>query len=78
MKCQLEHVNLRVKDIDETLKFITTAMPSFRARGGERHENGHWRWVHVGTDSTYLCLNEADAEEADRKGPGLNHVGFVV
>jgi len=52
MECQLEHVNLRVKDIDKTLKFITTAMPNFHARGGERHEDGRWRWVHIGTDST--------------------------
>ena len=78
MECQLEHVNLRVKDIDETLKFITTAMPNFRARGGEHHENGNWRWVHVGTDSTYLCLNVADEEETEKKGPGMNHIGFIV
>lgn len=78
MEYQLEHVNMRVKDIDETLKFLITALPNFRVRGGERRDDDHWNWVHVGTDSTYLCLNEGGEEVRATKGPGLNHVGFVV
>jgi catechol 2,3-dioxygenase-like lactoylglutathione lyase family enzyme len=78
MECQLEHINMRVKNIDETLKFITTALPNFRVRGGKRLEDNRWNWVHVGTDSTYLCLNEDGEEIRAAKGPGLNHVGFVV
>ena len=52
-------------------------MPNFRVRGGERGQEGRWSWLHVGTDSTYLCLTEVSEEDATH-GSGLNHVGFVV
>ena len=75
MANQLEHVNIRVKNIDETVKFLTTALPNFKVRGGKT--SGENRWLHVGTDSTYLALNE-DNREVQRQGEGLNHIGFVV
>ena len=75
MANQLEHVNIRVKNIDETVKFLTTALPDFKVRGGKT--SGENRWLHVGTDSTYLALNE-DNREAQRQGAGINHIGFVV
>ena len=75
MANQLEHVNIRVKNFDETVKFLTTALPNFKVRGGKT--SGENRWLHVGTDSTYLALNE-DNREVQRQGEGLNHIGFVV
>jgi len=67
------------------LHFLQTAFPEFvvRAEGlGLRGE----RWLHVGTDETYLALNEANAANAEAAEvwvpyagkPGLNHLGFEV
>ena len=78
MNRQLEHVNIRVKDIEKTLRFLTTALPNFEVRGGKHRDDDSWEWVHVGTDSTYLCLNEDGRDAQAKEGPGLNHVGFVV
>ena len=75
MSSKLEHVSIRVASIDGAIDFLTTAMPDFRVRGGG--EEGGQRWVHLGTDDSYVALTE-DARREVRKGPGLNHVGFVV
>ena len=75
---QLEHVNINVKNIDETLRFLTTALPNFHIRGGERLDNNKWKWVHIGTNSTYLCLNENDSGSPSPEGSGFNHAGFIV
>jgi len=70
----LEHVNLTVANIDETMRFITTAFPEFTLRGEGTQEGN--RWAHVGTESSYIALNESPKE---RESPGpLNHLGFVV
>jgi catechol 2,3-dioxygenase-like lactoylglutathione lyase family enzyme len=81
MECRLEHANLCVRDIDAMIQFLTTAFPSFRLRreGG----NGGSRWVHVGSDDTYLALNQARAESTTRWMPysgeaGVNHLAFEV
>ena len=81
MSIQLEHANLIVRDIDGMLHFLNTAFPEFKIRG-EGTSNGR-RWLHVGTESTYLALNEAISEpkEAWRPyggKPGLNHLGYEV
>ena len=76
MESQLEHANIRVSDIDKTVSFLITAMPNFKVRGGDTQ--GDEKWVHIGTDSTYLCLNEDKAEAQPETGPGLNHLGFIV
>lgn len=80
---KLEHVNLVVKDINETLKFIQTAFPHWKIRGqGENAWSGKKRnWLHVGTDDYYITLNDGAAgENRDLTGhaPGLAHIGFEV
>ncbi|MDA0841736.1 MAG: VOC family protein [Planctomycetota bacterium] len=82
MYCQLEHANLSVHDIEETVRFLTIAFPHFRIRGEGMNGNGT-RWVHVGADTTYLCLNEGpkDAKRRwcrDKDDTGVNHLGFAV
>ena len=37
---QVEHANIRVRDIDETVKFLTTALPNFKVRGGVLPKSG--------------------------------------
>ncbi len=75
MSGQVEHANIKVRDIDETVNFLTTALPNFKVRGGSDEPSK--KWVHIGTESTYLALNE-DGRGTQKQGPGLNHVGFVV
>lgn len=82
MSVQLEHANLTVRDVDEMIRFLQTAFPDFRIRHDETDEDGR-RWVHVGTDDTYLALNNArraadEHWEPYSGAPGVNHLGFVV
>ena len=58
MKSRLEHANLLVRDVDATIRFLQTAFPDFHVR----REGKTWRgvrWVHVGTQDSYVALNEA-------------------
>lgn len=79
---RLEHANLVVRDVDGMIEFLTTALPEFRIRGEGRAVTGG-RWVHVGTDETYIALNEATHEATERwvpyaGKPGTNHLGYEV
>jgi catechol 2,3-dioxygenase-like lactoylglutathione lyase family enzyme len=81
MTIRLEHANLIVRDIDGMVKFLETAFPEFGIRG-EGTNNGS-RWLHIGSESTYIALNEADSEpnetwRAYAGKPGLNHLGYEV
>lgn len=82
MTVRLEHANLIVRDVDETIRFLRAALPGFRVRGEGKTWRGT-RWVHVGDDETYLALNEATEEPAERwvpyaGKPGVNHLAFEV
>jgi len=79
MECYLEHANLTVRNIDATVRFLQTAFPEFRIRGTSDPSESN-RWVHVGTDSSYLALTQAhDGASALCAGtPGFNHLGYVV
>src|SRR5262245_29913334 len=81
MLARLEHANLCVRDIDAMIRFVRTAFPEFHVRA-DRTDGGS-RWVHVGTDETYLALSAADATpdvpwEPYSGLPGVNHLGFEV
>lgn len=82
MAVRLEHANLIVQDVDEIIRFLQTAFPDFRVRHDGTGSAGK-RWVHIGTDETYLALNECN-EGAERSWvpyagePGVNHLGYVV
>jgi catechol 2,3-dioxygenase-like lactoylglutathione lyase family enzyme len=79
---RLEHANLGVHDLDGVVRFLLTAFPEFRIRRDTTEADGA-RWVHVGSDETYVALNQA-RPEADRLGKpykgrvGLNHLAFEV
>ena len=79
MGSYVEHANISVTDVDEAIRFFRTAMPDFRVR----HDSGHGpaRWVHLGTDATYIAINQMPAPAEGQfapHSPGYNHVGFVV
>ncbi|MBC8325439.1 MAG: VOC family protein [Verrucomicrobia subdivision 3 bacterium] len=82
MNPRLEHANLLVRDLDATLAFVQTAFPEFGIRYDGRDPDGT-RWVHVGTDETYLALNQSTVEPAEpwepyTGKPGVNHLAFEV
>jgi catechol 2,3-dioxygenase-like lactoylglutathione lyase family enzyme len=81
MGIRLDHANLTVRDLDEAIRFLRTAFPEFRIRAEWSSGSGE-RWVHLGTDETYLALAQAtrDAEPwVPYQGkPGLEHLGFEV
>ncbi len=82
MSVRLEHANLIVGDIDAVIKFLQTAFPEFAIRFDGQGANGN-RWVHIGTNETYIALNEATVEIDTRRKPyagvpGTNHLAFEV
>ena len=81
MTLKIEHANLTVHNVEAIAAFLKTAFPEFRVR--REGMNDGRRWMHIGTDDTYLALNEASAESAERwvpysGKPGVNHLGYEV
>jgi catechol 2,3-dioxygenase-like lactoylglutathione lyase family enzyme len=82
MSMRFEHANLCVRNVDEMVRFLRTAFPEFEVRGEGKTVLGS-RWLHVGTDETYIALQEASREPAESwvpysQKPGTNHLGFEV
>lgn len=79
----LEHVNLIVRDIEETLTFYRAAFPHWSIRGGDK---GEWsgkprNWVHFGDDYQYLAFGDNGiGENRDLAGHqlGLAHFAYVT
>ena len=79
----LEHVNLVVSDIEQTLAFYKAAFPHWTVRGGGDSEwYGKPRsWVHFGDDYQYLAFNDDGVgENRNLAGHqvGLAHFAFVT
>jgi catechol 2,3-dioxygenase-like lactoylglutathione lyase family enzyme len=82
MTTRLDHANLTVRDVDETIRFLQAAFPEFRIRSEGKSWRGT-RWVHVGTHDVYIALYQASAAPAEpwvpyAGKPGTNHLGFEV
>jgi len=82
MALRLDHANLVVRDLDETIRFLTIALPAVRVRGQGKTWTGA-RWVHLGTDDFYLALHQATEAAGEAWVPyagkrGTNHLGFEV
>ena len=79
MSAHLEHANINVRSFDAAIRFLTTAFPEFKVRG--RGVSNDAPWLHIGTDDSYLALNEVGGAGplAGEHGDGvLNHLGVVV
>lgn len=79
MAARLEHANLTVRNVDETIRFLRTAFPDFQIRFDDTDACGR-RWVHVGTDETYIALTQSSAEPepGSKGGKYLNHLAYEV
>ncbi|MEM6511933.1 MAG: VOC family protein [Pseudomonadota bacterium] len=78
---RLEHANLSVRNFDDTVRFLKAAFPNFTIRREGIYNDR--RWMHFGSDRTYLALNEATVEPDEAwvpyaGKPGVNHLGFEV
>jgi|TARA_B110000914_G_scaffold130566_1_gene114105 predicted enzyme related to lactoylglutathione lyase len=83
MESYLEHVNITVIDVDEAIRFLLIAMPDWKVRADVSSEDSNCRrWVHVGTDTNYIAIEDRGATERGKHEPyvdqGVNHIGFVV
>ena len=83
MESYLEHVNITVIDVDEAIRFLQTAMPDWKVRADVSSEESDCRrWVHLGTDTTYLAIEDRGSTQKGPHepyvNPGVNHLGFVV
>ena len=81
MEPYLEHLNITVTNVENTIKFLQTAMPELKIRGGGEGIKT-LEWVHLGTEKSYISIEDRGAREKGPhipyKHPGLNHIGFVV
>ncbi len=84
MATYIEHANITVPDLEAAIAFLTTAFPEFRVRGrGETETDlGKKLWLHLGTDATYVALEQmatpTDPGRRPYRDNGVNHLGFVV
>lgn len=79
----LEHLNLVVRDIPETLAFYQAAFPHWRIRvqGSADWYGVERKWVHFGDDFQYLTFNDdGEGENRDLSGhqTGLAHFAYVT
>ena len=78
----MEHANICVKDINSMIDFLITAFPQFKIRGEGQSPKGY-KWLHIGTDDTYIALQESyvdnDIDFKPYSGkPGVNHLAYEV
>lgn len=78
---KIEHLNLVVKDLPQTLAFYQAAFPHWQVRGeGQQVWHGVARnWVHFGDDFQYLTFNDngsGENRDLTTNELGLGHFGF--
>jgi catechol 2,3-dioxygenase-like lactoylglutathione lyase family enzyme len=76
----IEHANITVNDMKESVNFFKTAFPHFSVRGGDLSQK---EWLHLGDDYTYIALQQAVEDLGNRYTKnydkiGINHIAFVV
>ena len=76
----IEHANLTVNDMKESVNFFKSAFPHFKIRGGDDKLE---EWIHFGDDYTYIAIQKSVADLGSKFIKnydiiGLNHIAFVV
>ena len=77
----LEHLNLNVNSIENTLAFYRAAFPHWTIRDSGEDEAENSKWVHLGDDWQFLTFNQnGDADLTNKKDihHGFGHMGYVV
>lgn len=82
-KAYVEHANISVLNAQETIDFLTTAIPSWSVRGqGEMDWFGEKiQWFHVGDDNTYIAVQTGGkgvVQNWKESWTGVKHIGIVV
>ena len=82
---KLEHANMTVPSIEKSMRFLATVFPEFQVRGeGEAGEGPSLRrWLHFGTDSSYIALEELKKPPEPKpyrpySDLGINHLCYEV
>jgi len=80
---RLEHLNLVVSDIQESLRFYQAALPHWKIRseGVSKWSGVKRNWIHFGDDSQYIAFNDNGiGNNRDLSGHqvGLAHFCFVT
>ncbi|MBT1451293.1 VOC family protein [Glaciecola sp. XM2] len=77
---RMEHINMTVTDHEASLAFYQLAFPqwSVREQGKAHWGSRPYDWIHFGTDTNYITLNQfEDGLAISRQGAGnVNHIGF--
>lgn len=78
---RFEHVNLRVADIDQSLRFYRAALPHWQIRGGGSgtSDGEPWRWIHFGDEHCYIAFFDGGTlanRNPDDDTVGLAHFAF--
>lgn len=74
VKTQLEHVHFNVNDLEAAKRFVEIALPEFSVRG-EGAEPAYGKWVHLGTDDSYVALTERPGTTLPES---IRHIGIVT
>ena len=77
----LEHLNLNVNSIENTLDFYRAAFPHWRIRDSGEEEVENSKWVHFGDDLQFLTFNQNGGGDVTLKKDidhGFGHMGYVV
>ena len=77
----LEHLNLNVNSIENTLDFYRAAFPHWRIRDSGEEEGENSKWVHFGDDLQFLTFNQNGGGDVTLKKDidhGFGHMGYVV
>ncbi|MDN4500777.1 VOC family protein [Alteromonadaceae bacterium BrNp21-10] len=80
---RLEHVNLVVRDMQQTLSFYQAAFPHWhiRSKGTADWYGVQRNWLHFGDDYQYLTFNDngsGDIRDLTSTNVGLAHFAFVT
>lgn len=79
----LEHLNLVVSDIEQTLHFYRAAFPhwAIRSKGQGNWYGSERKWVHFGSDYQYLTFNDngtGSMRDLTSNQLGLAHFAYVT
>lgn len=80
---KIEHLNLVVSDLQQTLTFYQAAFPHWQIRGrGQQVWHGTQRnWIHFGDNEQYLTFNDngsGENRDLTTNQLGLAHFAFVT